>query len=90
MTRLGLYKDELDTTHRRLRHRDGRLLKGGIVLPTSGDEVIWRTKRCSRSAYTLAELDAGRQARTAVGEGRRCTRARRVRATGRVRSDGGA
>jgi hypothetical protein len=32
MTRLDLYKDEQDTTRRRVQHSDGRVLKGGIVL----------------------------------------------------------
>ncbi|GBE83692.1 hypothetical protein SCP_0507480 [Sparassis crispa] len=34
MTKSGLYKDQRDTVQRRIRHRDGRLLRGGIGLTT--------------------------------------------------------
>ncbi|KAI0773092.1 hypothetical protein BD413DRAFT_312310 [Trametes elegans] len=34
MTKSGLFKDERDTAKRRVRHRDGRLLAGGIGLTT--------------------------------------------------------
>ncbi|OSC99636.1 hypothetical protein PYCCODRAFT_1446724 [Trametes coccinea BRFM310] len=34
MTKSGLFKDERDTVKRRVRHRDGRLLAGGIGLTT--------------------------------------------------------
>ncbi|THH29170.1 hypothetical protein EUX98_g5040 [Antrodiella citrinella] len=34
MTKSGLFKDARDTQKRRVRHRDGRLLKGGIGLTT--------------------------------------------------------
>ena len=34
MTKNGLFKDERDTVKRRVRHRDGRLLRGGIGLTT--------------------------------------------------------
>ncbi|KAI0088328.1 hypothetical protein BDY19DRAFT_192195 [Irpex rosettiformis] len=34
MTKSGVYKDERDTVHRRVRHRDGALLRGGIGLTT--------------------------------------------------------
>jgi len=34
MTKTGLYKDGRDTVHRRVRHRDGKLLRGGIGLTT--------------------------------------------------------
>ncbi|KZT63619.1 hypothetical protein DAEQUDRAFT_104169 [Daedalea quercina L-15889] len=34
MTKSGLFKDERDTVRRRVRHRDGRLLQGGIGLTT--------------------------------------------------------
>lgn len=34
MTKSGIYKDERDTVRRRVRHRDGKLLKGGIGLTT--------------------------------------------------------
>lgn len=34
MTKSGLFKDERDTVRRRVRHRDGKLLKGGIGLTT--------------------------------------------------------
>ncbi|KZT18891.1 hypothetical protein NEOLEDRAFT_1142817 [Neolentinus lepideus HHB14362 ss-1] len=34
MTKSGIYKDERDTAKRRTRHRDGRLLKGGLGLTT--------------------------------------------------------
>ncbi|CCL98737.1 uncharacterized protein FIBRA_00742 [Fibroporia radiculosa] len=34
MTKSGLYKDERDTQKRRCRHRDGKLLRGGIGLTT--------------------------------------------------------
>ncbi|KAH9940018.1 uncharacterized protein BXZ73DRAFT_88780 [Epithele typhae] len=34
MTKKGLFKDERDTTRRRVRHRDGKLLRGGIGLTT--------------------------------------------------------
>ncbi|KAJ2958288.1 hypothetical protein NUW54_g14543 [Trametes sanguinea] len=34
MTKSGLFKDERDTVQRRVRHRDGRLLAGGIGLTT--------------------------------------------------------
>ncbi|KAI0710675.1 hypothetical protein C8Q76DRAFT_798218 [Earliella scabrosa] len=34
MTKNGLFKDERDTFKRRVRHRDGRLLRGGIGLTT--------------------------------------------------------
>ncbi|TFY55237.1 hypothetical protein EVJ58_g8373 [Rhodofomes roseus] len=34
MTKSGLFKDERDTVHRRVRHRDGKLLRGGIGLTT--------------------------------------------------------
>lgn len=30
----GIFKDERDTIRRRVRHRDGRLLRGGIGLTT--------------------------------------------------------
>ena len=33
-TKTGLFKDERDTLKRRTRHRDGRLLRGGIGLTT--------------------------------------------------------
>jgi large subunit ribosomal protein LP1 len=33
-TKSGVFKDERDTTRRRVRHRDGRLLRGGIGLTT--------------------------------------------------------
>ncbi len=33
-TKSGVFKDERDTIRRRVRHRDGRLLKGGIGLTT--------------------------------------------------------
>ncbi|RPD55273.1 hypothetical protein L226DRAFT_258595 [Lentinus tigrinus ALCF2SS1-7] len=34
MTKNGLFKDERDTVQRRVRHRDGKLLRGGIGLTT--------------------------------------------------------
>ncbi|KAA1472356.1 hypothetical protein DENSPDRAFT_176241 [Dentipellis sp. KUC8613] len=34
MTKSGIFKDERDTAKRRVRHRDGRLLRGGIGLTT--------------------------------------------------------
>jgi len=34
MTKSGIIKDERDTPHRRVRHRDGKLLRGGIGLTT--------------------------------------------------------
>ncbi|KAH9912263.1 hypothetical protein B0H21DRAFT_773951 [Amylocystis lapponica] len=34
MTKSGIYKDQRDTEKRRTRHRDGKLLKGGIGLTT--------------------------------------------------------
>ncbi|KAI0252781.1 hypothetical protein BJV78DRAFT_268849 [Lactifluus subvellereus] len=34
MTKLGVFKDDRDTIRRRVRHRDGRLLRGGIGLTT--------------------------------------------------------
>ncbi|KAM5545726.1 hypothetical protein V8D89_000764 [Ganoderma adspersum] len=34
MTKNGLFKDERDTVKRRVRHRDGKLLRGGIGLTT--------------------------------------------------------
>ncbi|TFY63927.1 hypothetical protein EVG20_g6126 [Dentipellis fragilis] len=34
MTKSGIFKDERDTVKRRVRHRDGRLLRGGIGLTT--------------------------------------------------------
>ncbi|KDQ54022.1 hypothetical protein JAAARDRAFT_49398 [Jaapia argillacea MUCL 33604] len=34
MTKSGIFKDERDTQRRRVRHRDGRLLKGGLGLTT--------------------------------------------------------
>ena len=34
MTKNGLFKDERDTLQRRVRHRDGKLLRGGIGLTT--------------------------------------------------------
>ncbi|KAI0738244.1 hypothetical protein C8Q80DRAFT_1292565 [Daedaleopsis nitida] len=34
MTKGGLFKDERDTVKRRVRHRDGKLLRGGIGLTT--------------------------------------------------------
>ncbi|KAH9968033.1 hypothetical protein BC827DRAFT_466082 [Russula dissimulans] len=34
MTKSGVFKDERDTIRRRVRHRDGRLLRGGIGLTT--------------------------------------------------------
>ncbi|KAI0060518.1 hypothetical protein BV25DRAFT_938426 [Artomyces pyxidatus] len=34
MTKSGVFKDERDTVKRRVRHRDGRLLRGGIGLTT--------------------------------------------------------
>ena len=34
MTKSGLFKDERDTERRRTRHRDGRLLRGGLGLTT--------------------------------------------------------
>lgn len=34
MTKSGIIKDERDTPTRRVRHRDGRLLAGGIGLTT--------------------------------------------------------
>jgi hypothetical protein len=33
-TKSGVFKDERDTIRRRVRHRDGRLLRGGIGLTT--------------------------------------------------------
>ena len=34
MTKSGIIKDERDTPMRRVRHRDGKLLRGGIGLTT--------------------------------------------------------
>jgi len=34
MTKSGIIKDERHTPHRRVRHRDGKLLRGGIGLTT--------------------------------------------------------
>jgi len=34
MTKSGIIKDERDTPHRRVRHQDGKLLRGGIGLTT--------------------------------------------------------
>jgi large subunit ribosomal protein LP1 len=34
VTKSGVFKDERDTIRRRVRHRDGRLLRGGIGLTT--------------------------------------------------------
>ena len=34
ITKSGVFKDERDTIRRRVRHRDGRLLRGGIGLTT--------------------------------------------------------
>jgi len=34
MTKSGIIKDERDTPHRQVRHRDGKLLRGGIGLMT--------------------------------------------------------
>ena len=34
MTKSGIIKDERDTLTRRVRHRDGKLLRGGIGLTT--------------------------------------------------------
>ena len=34
MTKSGFIKDERDTVTRRVRHRDGKLLRGGIGLTT--------------------------------------------------------
>ena len=34
MTKSGIIKDERDTVTRRVRHRDGKLLRGGIGLTT--------------------------------------------------------
>lgn len=34
MTKSGIYKDQRDTVQRRVRHRDGKLLRGGIGLTT--------------------------------------------------------
>lgn len=34
ITKSGIYKDDRDTVRRRTRHRDGKLLRGGIGLTT--------------------------------------------------------
>ncbi|KAI0037002.1 hypothetical protein K488DRAFT_67168 [Vararia minispora EC-137] len=34
MTKSGVYKDDRDTVQRRIRHRDGKLLRGGLGLTT--------------------------------------------------------
>ncbi|KAI0077556.1 hypothetical protein K474DRAFT_1064242 [Panus rudis PR-1116 ss-1] len=47
MTKSGIYKDERDTVHRRTRHRDGRLLRGGIGLTTG---LGW-SDRCAPSSF---------------------------------------
>jgi hypothetical protein len=44
MTKSGVFKDERDTIRRRVRHRDGRLLRGGIGLTTG---LGW-SDRCAR------------------------------------------
>ena len=40
MTKNGLFKDERDTVQRRVRHRDGRLLRGGIGLVLGAGELV--------------------------------------------------
>lgn len=56
-TKTGLYKDDRDTLKRRTRHRDGRLLRGGVGLTTGlgwSDRCVnvfqvWvLSRRCSR------------------------------------------
>ena len=42
MTKSGLYKDERDTVVRRRRHRDRKLLLGGLGLTTG---LVW-SDRC--------------------------------------------
>lgn len=44
ITKSGVFKDERDTIRRRVRHRDGRLLRGGIGLTTG---LGW-SDRCAR------------------------------------------
>jgi hypothetical protein len=48
-TKSGVFKDERDTIRRRVRHRDGRLLRGGIGLTTG---LGW-SDRCAEPCYIL-------------------------------------
>ncbi len=50
-TKSGVFKDERDTIRRRVRHRDGRLLRGGIGLTTG---LGW-SDRCA-DKYLLSRL----------------------------------
>lgn len=50
MTKSGVMKDERDTVTRRIRHRDGRLLRGGIGLTTG---LGWSDRWASINSYTF-------------------------------------
>ena len=55
MTKSGLIKDERDTVTRRVRHRDGKLLRGGIGLTTGlgwSDRYLKRKCFFSFSSYS--------------------------------------
>lgn len=54
VTKSGLIKDERDTVTRRVRHRDGKLLRGGIGLTTG---LGWSDRYAKRSfSLHLAHL----------------------------------
>lgn len=56
MTKSGIYKDERDTVRRRVRHRDGKLLKGGIGLTTGlgwSDRYVITTGTSYTAKYYL-------------------------------------
>lgn len=55
MTKSGLYKDQRDTHRRRIRHRDGRLLKEGVGLTTGlgwSDRYVDTTSRIISTQIT--------------------------------------
>ncbi|PIL34648.1 hypothetical protein GSI_03427 [Ganoderma sinense ZZ0214-1] len=53
MTKNGLFKDERDTVKRRVRHRDGKLLRGGIGLTTG---LGWSDSEDEDAPSPLSEL----------------------------------
>ena len=58
VTKSGLIKDERDTVTRRVRHRDGKLLRGGIGLTTGlgwSDRYFFK-KKFSSSPHSPLSL----------------------------------
>ncbi|CAL1709381.1 unnamed protein product [Somion occarium] len=86
MTKSGIYKDQRDTVQRRVRHRDGRLLRGGIGLTTglgwsdSEDEDAPSPLTTRLSSLTLSRSSSSNSVTSklsssrSVGEGLRSAR----------------